>query len=947
MKQVSLFQASKSLKFLFFSVIVIIAGCSLEKQSGFNRALQNLTAHYNILFNAKEIIRLKQISYASAYTDDYNELLSVYPDTAAHADTPDNDLEDAIAKANKIINFKEQSHYAGDAYLVLGKANYLEGNYFNAVEFLSYVTRSYPNRSDLTQDALAWKARALMYLAQLPQAKLVLDTAIQNIDSKKNRSLIADVYAAKLQYDINVQDYAPAEETARQAISFCSDESQRLRLTFILGQLQELNQKPGEAIKSYERVANSNVAFEMAFNASLNRIRIQAMNEGVKTTRTQRLLRLLKEPNNKEFKDQVYYQVAQLQLADKNMEGAIKSYKLSVSNSVHNQNQKGLSYLRLAQIHFDKADYLDAKNYYDSTLTSLPLNYPGYQSIKKISSNLQLLADRFKTIAREDTLQALAKMDEKTRLAAIDKMAIDKASEQQVITNSTTDVTETAATGPDQGRANTGNAFYFYNTNAVTRGYADFKRKWGNRKLEDNWRRSDRPNSDVTANSVNRQTTDPDAPITRQVNGKTAAFDAGYRRQLVQELPLTPELLAQSNARIYNALLDIGNFYRDILADKKEAISIYEQLLRRFPNDQNTPAVYYSLYRLYSDLDKTRSDQYKNLLLKDYAGTPFAKVISDPDYARKLDDAEAEFTRAYNRVFDLYARRQYKDVIAGIPRLIKQYPGNKFTAQLYYLKALAEGHGEKAAPFADSLQQIAKTFPDDPLVTPLIKQHLAYISANHAEIQTRNPVLAGDDPQQIPFTLDPALYEETAYRPAVDANAVYNQQAQVRIEREGQIAAGQLPDAPKIAPAAREQIRQANRASLPVQQMTKQAGLTSIFSMRDSTHYYFAVNVQSGTTNLSSTRFGFGQFNRVNYAGKPIKHQLLAIGADNQVIYVGRFYTQAEVKNYARQIVPLLPDIMKVPVDKYSFFIITQENLNKLADEKLLDSYLNYYRQNY
>ncbi len=127
----------------------------------------------------------------------------------------------------------------------------------------------------------------------------------------------------------------------------------------------------------------------------------------------------------------------------------------------------------------------------------------------------------------------------------------------------------------------------------------------------------------------------------------------------------------------------------------------------------------------------------------------------------------------------------------------------------------------------------------------------------------------------------------------------------------------------------------------------KPNALVSVFSMNDSTSYYFAVNVKSGTTNLSSSRFGFGQFNRANYAGKGIKHQLIAVGADNQIIYVGRFFSLESVKKYAREVIPLLPDIMKVPKDKYSFFIITQENLNKLADAKLLDSYMDYYQQNY
>ena len=121
----------------------------------------------------------------------------------------------------------------------------------------------------------------------------------------------------------------------------------------------------------------------------------------------------------------------------------------------------------------------------------------------------------------------------------------------------------------------------------------------------------------------------------------------------------------------------------------------------------------------------------------------------------------------------------------------------------------------------------------------------------------------------------------------------------------------------------------------------------SIFSMSDSTNYYFVVNVGTATTNLASSRFGIGQFNRANFQEGAIVHQLKDVGDDNQLIYVGRFYSLDAVKAYARAIIPLMPDIMKVAKDKYSFFIITKQNLDKLNNKILLDSYIEYYQSNY
>jgi len=915
--------------------VLFAAGCSLQKETAVNRGLQNLTAHYNILFNANEILRLKQEGYALSFVDSYNEILSVYQDTTSQSSSPDKDLAEAKAKANKIINIKEQSHYIGDAYLVLGKASFLGGDYFSALEYFNYVTRSFPDKPPLVQQALFWKARSLMYLNQMPKAKLVIDTAIQSIKPKK-KTYLADIYATKLQYDINVQEYADAEEAAKQAIHYCHTKAQRLRWTFILAQLQELNNKNPDAIKNYIRVANSNASFEMAFNANLNRIRIEDMQNGVKVNRIDRLRALIKNENNKDFIDQIYYQIAELYFANKDVDNAIKNYKLSVSNSHKNQNQKGLSYLRLADINFkSKADYIGAKKYYDSTLLSLSANYPGYQSVQKKRDNLQVLADKYSIVAREDTLQMLAQLDEKTRTARIDAMVQKHILQLQI-----------AAAAPAQGPGNSGgplggssgnSSFYFYNSSALSQGVNDFKRQWGNRKLEDNWRRS---NKGIVGGSAlgNTQSIDPDAPSDQvAANGGKAPVSAGnYRQQLIKDLPLTPELLAQSNVRIYNAYFDIANFYRDILGDKKEAVAVYELLLSRFPNSADKAAIYYNLYRLYSDLNNVpKADEYKNLVLKNYSETAFAKTIIDPEYGKKVTDADAGLNGMYNDVYDNYSKKKFKEAIKGIDSLTGIYPNNKLSSQLAYLRAISSGHLERLAPFREELVQIVNKYPDDRLITPLVKQHLAYIDSHMAEMATFPLALTNNDTTEVPFKTEPTIQDKIA---AYNNSQLVRQTAQKRIEPK---QAEKKPDSTAMKPSVANPSANNPASSAVVKPKP------SIFSMNDSTNYYFVVNVSTATVNLASSRFGIGQFNRANFQEGAIIHQLKDVGDDNQLIYVGRFFSLDAVKAYARAIIPLMPDIMKVPKDKYSFFIITKQNLDKLNNKNLLDSYIEYYQSNY
>lgn len=943
-------------------MVLIIAGCSLEKKSGFNRVMQNLTAQYNILFNANEILRQKQADYALAFVDSYGNLLNVYQDTIAERNNADKDLDAAIQRANLIIAEREQSKYLGDAYLVLGKSNFLGGNYFNAAEYFSYVTKSFTGKKslDLVQEARVWKARSLIYLNNLPEAKITLDSALKNINPKKN--ITADVYATMLAYDIATQNYTNGEEMAKKAIEYSNNKSQRLRWTFILAQLQELNGHNEAAVNNYTRIVKSNAAFEMAFNADLNRIRITDERNGIRMSRIERLLSLLRNQNNREFTDQIYYQIGEIYLSNNDIDNAIKNYNLALRARSNNQNQRGLAYLRLADINFkNKADYVSAKKYYDSTLTNLSPNYPGYLIIQKKSSNLQLLADRLHIISREDTLQMLARMDEKTRLEIIDSMVALQTLQRQAATTTAPPNVNIATVGATASVPN-GNSFYFYNASAVSQGFNEFKRKWGSRKLEDNWRRSNRPNTDITNTNVPGNTSsggDPDAPLINIPKGANDVTASAYRQTLLQNLPVTPQLLAQSNTRMYNAYLDIANFYRDILEDKKEAVAYYLLILNKFPNDPNKAAIYYSLYRLYSDTDVARADEYKNKLLKEFPQSTFARVIIDPEYGRRMDDNDALFNTSYNHIYDLYLQKKYAQVITNVDDLLRQYPNNKFSSQLSYLRAIAAGHQEALPPFQYDLQQIVAQYPDDALITPLVKQHLDYINANREMLGSQTYVLSDNDTTGLLFTPPIAYQKETPYRRGIIVENLAQQRIEPRptvvtppVSQQPPITQQPVANAP-ILPAPTEpvivnapvQAAPPITEPAPITQVAPQPAKPSIFNERDNTNYYFVVNVNTGTTDLSTSRFGIGQFNRANFLSQ--KHQLKVTGPDNQLIYIGPFKNLNAVKNYARDIVPLMPQIMKVPKDKYSFFIITKENLDKLASKELLDSYIDYYQKTY
>jgi len=916
--------------FLCLFFLLLIGGCSLEKESGFNRSMQNLTAHYNILFNARQIILQKEALMAQVYADDFSEILSVYQDTIAKTAASSKELDAVTTRANTIINFKEQSHYIGDAYFLIGQANYLSSNYFDATEFFDYVARSFPENKELGRTALAWKARSLMKLNQPKKASEVLDTARLLFDAKKASA--EEITGADLQYNINAGNYDQAEKLAVQAVDLASVKFRRIRWTFILAQLQEANKKPADAYKSYSKVVHSNASFELAFNATLNSLRIEEKQDGQPTDRITRLRTLLKDDKNLDFIDQIYFQMGEAALASQKIDPAIANYKLSVKNSTRNQKQKGLSYLRLADINFKyKTDYVQAKKYYDSTLLNLSTSYPGYQQILKKANNLQLLASRFQIIAQQDTLQALAKMNAADRTARINLMVDQEVIQQQ---DAPVRINPTINSGNVVSTANrSSNSFYFYNPEAVNQGLSSFLTVWGKRRLEDNWRISSR--TVATVNNNPNSVSDPDLVQTVQAPQLASPGAATFKQQLINSIPLTPALLQQSNNIIFNAYADIAGFYKDILADNTESINTYEYLLKRFPENNNLPVIYYSLYRLYTDEhNQPQAEKYRNLLLKNYPQTQYAQIILDPEYGKKMLTNDAQQNTFYNNVYDFYRKRQYDQVITRTDSALKINPQNKQAAQLAYLKTIALGHQQKLEPFQQELQQIITQYPDDHLVTPLVKQHLLFINANHAVIAARPFALIDSDPNEIPFSQERFMNQPVAAMPN-PAQGIAQPVASPVLSAQQKNAVSGTTNA----------LTNQAIVSLPNTKNSTIKEASGIFNMADSTEIYFVVNVK-GFNSLAPSRFGIGQFNRANYPDTPLKHQLKEVGQNN-LIYIGRFYSVGEAKNYARRIVPLLPEIMKVPAEKYNFFIISRKNLDKLANSKLLDSYFEFYQANY
>lgn len=886
--------------------------------------MQNLTSRYNYIYNSNVILSEHQQELSEGYADNYDEILPVYvsPEKYDIFNSQPSEsmpaMDEIIKKARVILLEKSYGNYVDESYLLLGKANFYKQNYFNATEYFDYTAKTFPNNKKSYVQALDWKARSLMQLGKYSEAALVLDTLSITISDLKNNK--ADPLATIAQIYIHQRMATEAIGALKEALNANPTGAERIRWTYILAQLSEQQENYPEALLYYRKVEKSNAPFEMYFNANLNRIKLNAFMSGVKINKQDQLLALLKDDKNEDYHDQVYYQVAETYARDGDYDQAKKYYKLSVRNSTKNAYQKGLSYLKIADLNFKHfRDYRGAKAYYDSTASTLPRTYPGYELILKKNQNLQYLTDRYEVISWEDTLQSIAKLPEQERLAKINLLANPIV---EPVKTTETYAMNTFQPGYDNRTKNTNasSSFYFANTNALSTGFNDFKKKWGNRKLESNWRQSIRSSAQETIQDINKSySNNGKVPANPDSLTVTVPDTESKVKLITAAVPLTPELLAISDQKIIDAYHEMANFYLQELNDPKEADEIYQILLDRFPNNNRLASIYYGMYLVNKTLDPAKSEMFKNKVLKEYASSTYAKTILDPSFSLRQSEMEVTVNKQYNDLFDLYEKKDFNAVIQRVDEVLKANPENYLAPQFAYLKAIAIGRTSHVDKLTTEFEKINTSFPDDKLIVPLVKEHLAYINQHLEEFKKRQIALIDFDPNEPKFFGQQFPVTVAVKNPVAENKPVKSEK---NIE---------TPVTPKAVTP--------EKPVVPVK-------VVGIFSTATSSIYYYVVHVADASLTLSSSRFGIGQFNRGNYAENNLRHQLKEFDND-QLIFVGNFGTFDDAKTYAEGINPQLKQIMKVPANLYKSFIISKENFEKLSSKDILDKYLEFYKNNY
>lgn len=720
----------------FLSLLIIfffILSCSTEKNTLINRSYHGMNAHYNGYFNANELIKLSVGTFKDTRTEDYYSLLPINP-------LPNEDevkgmypaIDTAISKCTKVISkhamptvsevSKKRAEYnpwIDENWLTIGVSNYYRRDYELAEKNFTYINKFFKNNTN-NYTAAIWLAKTNIETKNYTEASLILknlDKEIEELENQsgskssgkdktsakkgtkkkksksKSKSKSKDEPEEKAEFPkkyrflfettkadlaIKQEDFDQAIIDLEKSLEFCKKSAEKARVHFILAQLNSAKNNNEKAKYHYGKVLKYNAPFDMNFNARINRA-IMGGDSKIKKD----LEKMLRDEKNVEFKDQIYFALGDIAFKEGEKNKGIELTHKSILFSTKNTRQKAMSYEKLGDLSFTDRNYVVAQKYYDSCAKVLPDTYPNADGIRNKALKLKDLVVAVETAVYEDSVQKIAGMSEEDRTRFADNLVLKiKADEKRKAEQEAIRLKEIQAQQAILSESQSTTKFFWNNSKIKTEGLESFRKQWGSRENEDDWRRSEK----IAVASFTVLESD-----TSDVVIEEPKEDSLTSESLLANLPVTDSLMSISKEKLVGALYDAGIIYKDQLNELAFATKQFESILERKVESKYNLLALFQLYKMNEVADPVKAYSYKNEILATYPDSDFANFLRDPDYFIKKKEFEQLAENDYLKVLDRYNRGLYSLVISSSEVIIENEKANPYRSKYMLLRAMSVG----------------------------------------------------------------------------------------------------------------------------------------------------------------------------------------------------------------------------------------------------------------
>ena len=747
---------------LLLVCIGLTVGCSTQKNTAKSRWWHSFNARYNTYYNGTLAYIDGSEEKEKGNKDNFTEILPLYTvGNKKSRELGKGNFDKAIEKSQKAIklhsikkrpewtkkrrktekdlewlNRKEYNPMLWKAWMLMGRSQFHQGAFDEAASTFAYMGRLYQTQPAIYGRARAWLAKCYIEQDWIYDAEDVIRNMRRDSIHWSAQKEWDYTYA---DYFIHIGDYEQAIPYLRKVIKHEMRKKQKAREWYLMGQLENALGHREAAYKAYKRVGRLNPPYEVAFNAKIAMTEVMA--EGQWKKMISQLKRMARSDNNKEYLDQVYYAIGNIYLSQKDTLKAISAYETGNQKATRSGIEKGVLLLKLGDIYWELEKFSDAQRCYGEAIGLLDKERKDYEQLSQRSKILDELAPYTDAVHLQDSLQALAKMDEKERNEAIDRVieALKKkekeekklqaeANAQQVMQrngaignrNNTQNNTPTPQTGTQQN-----GKWYFYNPMAVQQGKQSFEKLWGKRENVDNWQRVNKTVvagvgseefPEMTQEQLDSIAKEEAIQDSLEQVKDSAQNDPHKREYYLAQIPFTEEQLLASNLILEDGLFNSGVIFKDKLNNLPLSEKALRRLTDEYPDFENMDAVYYHLFLLYNRMNMPAiADGYIEKLKENFPESQWTGILSDPYFKENAIFGEHMEDSLYAATYNAFKDNRYDEVKSNSRISEERFPLGANRDKFLFINGLGKlNDGDGDGCLAD-MNTIVEKFPQSKL----------------------------------------------------------------------------------------------------------------------------------------------------------------------------------------------------------------------------------------
>ncbi|MES2849129.1 MAG: tetratricopeptide repeat protein [Bacteroidota bacterium] len=972
-----------------------------KKFNLYRRVVQNNFTHFNYYYNANNKINLVLERAKEAQKDDYSKLIPYYPYSLENTASQKSELDSVILKATAGILLHDlRNDWIDNMYLLMGKAYFLKKDFDTAAatfQFINYnlfprkkgedgsrivgsreetegnrISIANKEKQNVFQkaiaqppsrnDALVWMVRTLIEQNELFDAASLI-TTLQN-DPNLPKRLQDDLNDINGYWFYTQGIYDSAAVYLERGLTNAENKHDLARAEFLVAQLYELTGKYDKASEYYDKASVHTTDALMDIHAQMNNAKMRKgkddkeLDEGISN-----LIKLSKKDKFENYRDVLFYSAGDLAMQKPDTSMAIDLFNKSLKFNENNITYKNKAFLQLAEIAYTRKKYVESFNMYDSLQSGDTTLKDQLDKIQARRNALSKIVEKIIVIEREDSLQRIAAMDVAAREAFVKKIAKKLRKERGLKEEDNSASTDLITFDKDNDQPRdlfssnekSSGEWYFYNGSLKSKGFNDFKKKWGVRTNTDNWRRKaaagDKgraPDKDIgVIGSMNPDDIDTPTPAPLSPDAKDAGptsgnkFDKNGKKQrgnagagddsqpedisfegLMSNLPLNEEKMAISNALLAENLFELGKLFQQELEDYGEAINTYNESLRRFPDSTYDGEIYFNLSYCYSKLGMNdRAEQYKKMVKQNFAGGKADKMMEQLN-AAKTGVKNPEATKRYEDIYNLFIEGRFDSAVAEKQKADSLYGKSFWTPQLLYIEAVYHVKQKDDSAAINVLGNIVSLYPKAPLKAKA--ERMIEVLGRRKEIEE---YLTNLQVTRIP--------EDSV----VEVN---NRKAMVRND-------SALIVSPKFNDSVIRKEALVAKNDSATKQLTYEPLVSGPYTLNLTVpHFVIMVFDKVDITYINESKNALGRYATDNFRGAGISVAKDTVNKENALLIFSLFPNADEALIFLTKIQKAAPEeISWLPPNKYSFLLIDEENLQRMKNTKDISGYRNLLMRQY